>query len=672
MPSLSPTQEEITTIFVIGFPEDMQEREFQNMFTFCQGFEASTLKYPQNYDFDESKKQIIGFAKFRSRSDALNARDVLCGKKIDQDRGFFMKAEIAKKNLLVLKKSATFAESVTSTTTVTMASSTAPVSNVQTPPPSVNNVSSYSSASISKARQSSISSGSTSLNPTQTPVCNQFTSPSTFTQNSNFLENVATRESPTSELPGQRFSPDNSFIVNKDFSKSNDSFIHDENFNSDGYFQLPKDLLNGLDKLDSSVDSLDTLSSNLTNSSNSSVLTGDSLAGDSNTFTKGRSLLQKEKSFDSNLGSNGGSSNYINASRFHNLDNFIPRFENNYKGPENNVKSISTVLDGMNLNATLNSAGQKSSHFWDIYSNNTKTTVFNNNITKKNASSSAGNISHIQLQQDHITTTSGGIFNNGKNTIESKFFNSTEFSANNSLNDVSVNNSYLTNIGVGTVNDLMNDKLILKSNDQFHQQQGESNNFQNSFNTGSASSDRSRSLTPVTNGLISPPVTPVHNTFFGRFPNDSVYGQISQQQVQQQQQQQFLQHFQQVSNLPSQQQVPPIIPPTLLSTMQRDQNPPCNTLYVGNIPNLTNPEELEILFGTCKGYKRLCYRMRPNGPMCFVEFEDVLCATQAIKDLFGRPLSTHVVGGGIRLSFSKNPLGVRLNSQRGTSQPTFF
>ena len=39
--------EEISTIFVVGFPDDMQEREFQNMFIFSPGFEAATLKIPQ-------------------------------------------------------------------------------------------------------------------------------------------------------------------------------------------------------------------------------------------------------------------------------------------------------------------------------------------------------------------------------------------------------------------------------------------------------------------------------------------------------------------------------------------------------------------------------------------------------------------------------------------------
>ena len=39
-------QEEISTIFVVGFPDDMHEREFQNMFVFTPGFEAATLKIP--------------------------------------------------------------------------------------------------------------------------------------------------------------------------------------------------------------------------------------------------------------------------------------------------------------------------------------------------------------------------------------------------------------------------------------------------------------------------------------------------------------------------------------------------------------------------------------------------------------------------------------------------
>jgi hypothetical protein len=89
-----------------------------------------------------------------------------------------------------------------------------------------------------------------------------------------------------------------------------------------------------------------------------------------------------------------------------------------------------------------------------------------------------------------------------------------------------------------------------------------------------------------------------------------------------------------------------------------DQNPPCNTLYVGNLPIDTSEDELKAMFSKQRGYKRLCFRTKQNGPMCFVEFEDVSFATKALHELYGHPLHNSVKGG-IRLSFSKNPLGVR-------------
>ncbi|ORY85019.1 hypothetical protein BCR37DRAFT_257024 [Protomyces lactucae-debilis] len=98
--------------------------------------------------------------------------------------------------------------------------------------------------------------------------------------------------------------------------------------------------------------------------------------------------------------------------------------------------------------------------------------------------------------------------------------------------------------------------------------------------------------------------------------------------------------------------------PAFINTNPADQNPPCNTLYVGNLPLATTEEELKSLFSRQQGYRRLCYRTKSNGPMCFVEFEDVHYAIQALKLLQGVILSSSIKGG-IRLSFSKNPLGVR-------------
>ncbi|KAI8454675.1 hypothetical protein BY996DRAFT_4581661 [Phakopsora pachyrhizi] len=90
----------------------MNEREFQNMFMFCSGFEAATLKVPastlaaRERDITAasggaatSRKQIIGFAKFKTRADALHARETLSGRKVDAEKGNVLKAEMAKKNL---------------------------------------------------------------------------------------------------------------------------------------------------------------------------------------------------------------------------------------------------------------------------------------------------------------------------------------------------------------------------------------------------------------------------------------------------------------------------------------------------------------------------------------------------------------------------------------------
>lgn len=99
-----------------------------------------------------------------------------------------------------------------------------------------------------------------------------------------------------------------------------------------------------------------------------------------------------------------------------------------------------------------------------------------------------------------------------------------------------------------------------------------------------------------------------------------------------------------------------------------DQNPPCNTLYVGNLPIDTSEDELKATFSKQRGYKRLCFRTKQNGPMCFVEFEDVSFATKALHELYGHLLHNSIKGG-IRLSFSKNPLGVRSGQGLGAPGP---
>ncbi|TIA18063.1 hypothetical protein D6C81_05249 [Aureobasidium pullulans] len=99
-----------------------------------------------------------------------------------------------------------------------------------------------------------------------------------------------------------------------------------------------------------------------------------------------------------------------------------------------------------------------------------------------------------------------------------------------------------------------------------------------------------------------------------------------------------------------------------------DQHPPCNTLYVGNLPLHTSEDELKSLFSKARGFKRLCFRTKANGPMCFVEFEDVTYASHALHELYGVQLHNSYKGG-IRVSFSKNPLGVRSDNPKHSMSP---
>lgn len=99
------------------------------------------------------------------------------------------------------------------------------------------------------------------------------------------------------------------------------------------------------------------------------------------------------------------------------------------------------------------------------------------------------------------------------------------------------------------------------------------------------------------------------------------------------------------------------------------ENPPCNTLYVGNLPPNASEMELRSIFMTMSGFRRLSFKPKPGStPMCFVEFEDVGTATAAMESLYGTMLSNSTKGG-IRLSYSKNPLGVKAQQAASLQQP---
>ncbi|RHZ69006.1 hypothetical protein Glove_291g30 [Diversispora epigaea] len=402
--------EEISTIFVVGFPDDMQEREFQNMFIFSPGFEAATLKIPQKDCSDDdgsangsngigsgassgmvngnnARKQIIGFAKFRSRLEALEARDILSGRKVDAEKGSVLKAEMAKKNLHTKRG----------------------LSNEQ--------------------------------------------------------NNAAFPLIP----PNKRFSaPNNINTANATY----DAFHSVPPFAPP---PLPSDLFSPQDY---SYDFYSDVSVYTPTTPTTPVFP------DQPPFSSARG------SFDATNGAIGG-------------------------------------LVGVQSRPLNNGVRYGAKGFFD-------------NVDELNYLSKSNPV--------EIVSKTGKNSSNGFNTA------------------------------------------LLVGEDLPHSMS------QLSINTSVPPSVMSSSPS-----ISSPGFRP---------PNPA------------------------------------------------DQNPPCNTLYVGNLPMNTSEEELKQMFSRCPGYKRMCFRTKQNGPMCFVEFEDVHYATQAMNELYGNLLSNSVKGG-IRLSFSKNPLGVR-------------
>jgi hypothetical protein len=67
-----------------------------------------------------------------------------------------------------------------------------------------------------------------------------------------------------------------------------------------------------------------------------------------------------------------------------------------------------------------------------------------------------------------------------------------------------------------------------------------------------------------------------------------------------------------------------------------------NTLYVGNLPSSPPPpgygpnhleDSLRNLFSNQPGYRKLCFRQKSNGPMCFVEVCLCLFTYSSLRDV---------------------------------------
>ncbi|KAJ3236013.1 hypothetical protein HDU78_004871 [Chytriomyces hyalinus] len=500
------SHEEITTIFVVGFPEDIHEREFRGMFVFAPGFEAATLKYPTLLEADDRippcKKPIIGFAKFRSRTEANYARDLLNGRRIDSDGGaaaFILKAEIAKKNLHIKRSGAQLVSC-----------------------PSLSEQFHHTKTFIQPT--------SAALTPTSATLVPSLSNSPVLNQNKVLAkaESSAFDENPGSN-PVVPWS-----IFNLDAADSN------PNAATSSFSVRPVKASSRLriDTCDSILDGLthktvdNTESRNLTLCRNSPI----SIEGGEDI-----EVLQTSFSFAQNCAESHSSSNFMaDADSQTRPSSFSARF--------------AARINSVNSDRGFNSALFASDSLW----------------------------SHAAP-----TTSNAG---------EGMSMGSLSINTSATMTDPSMNS-----------------------------------------NASGYGRSYSHSWFPAGNGLYSP---------MGNFASSMTGNMVGP------------------------------TPASIASAGYRcpaDHNPPCNTLYVGNLPVNTNEVELRDLFGRCAGYRRMSFRMRVNGPMVFVEFDSIPYAQQALNELHGTLLSNSVKGG-IRLSFSKNPLGVRpiashqqMNAQMSTS-----
>lgn len=99
-------------------------------------------------------------------------------------------------------------------------------------------------------------------------------------------------------------------------------------------------------------------------------------------------------------------------------------------------------------------------------------------------------------------------------------------------------------------------------------------------------------------------------------------------------------------------------PSSYVPVQNTKDNPPCNTLFIGNLGENINEEELRGLFSVQPGFKQMKVLRQERHTVCFIEFEDVNSATNVHHSLQGAliPSSGSV---GMRIQYSKNPFGKR-------------
>ncbi|KAJ2079911.1 hypothetical protein H4R24_003440 [Coemansia sp. RSA 988] len=489
--------EDITTIFVVGFPDDMREREFQNMFTFSPGFEAATLKIPgpDDADRDSQKKQIIGFAKFHTRLEALEARDVLTGRKVDAEKNCALKAEMAKKNLHTKR----------GLSSLGLSSAVAATFGLDTP--------------------------TTALG---------------FQQQQHAQHSLSSHTpQPPQHMSGSGGTPG---VVR---------------------------------------------TASLTNTMMASAHRPEHLR--------------------------------ISGTRTFN--------------PFNDAPLASAPI----LGAGVHRGGFGSGHYSSAFSSNPDTVAAA--APMQQAPGTAGVMGSFMYSEQQMPTsvtaasTHPGMLLNRRGSVHgSTPATSSLAMSSGSLSSQQHQQSQSQSQHPTNSEPISSDSDTLQMGEQAQQRQTQQKGLGGQrpavLDIGSLQPRLSQlSLGQLSAGnLMSPMSVPYSATV------STPVGMV----------------------LPM---------ATTRSVNSNDQNPPCNTLYVGNLPIGAKEDELRQAFQAALGYKRMSFKAKPNsGPMCFVEFESIDFATLAMNDLDGRMLSNSV-GGGIRLSYSKNPLGVRSQGSSNTSAP---
>lgn len=632
--------EDVSTVFLVGLPDDMSERELTNMFLFCPGFECALLgcrgkideeirqiipsllipsasasamdSSPQSSSYSSSEassaqpsvavaasnvmssssassksvkggKQLIGLIKLESNQKALEVCDFLNGKSVDREKGFALVASLTKKDL-----PETYLESACSINSASSLSSTA-------------NVSSLGISSTNDPIKTSVfgsSRGATIMNSDGTSIApfNPFDfDESIYVRGS--LTNMASSTAAATAVttPGL-----NSFDYNSSPTFSMWSYRTSESTTS------LSSLSNGV----SNVPSASVIGSGINSGCSSSL---SSSKTDGNTPKIGATVCAKGL-----IGS--GSGVIVEEGRFCLGDEIFSYLEGSL--------SLSTAVSSSSSSSSLVTASHTAAG--STYGSNSTANV----SPSATPDEQPKNSENPSLENFSFNSTALATINFGPS-----------LSASSLLNAASSQNGYAE----------MDQSQASSISDTVASFMSASHNVDTACASSSATATAPVTTTATTSSSSASGTAGSSSTAGSIVFNPAICSGGSGGGVKG------------ASGTAAVSGIYGLTPQFagLESFIVPVENPPCNTLYVGNLPPNACESELRDLFSKCHGFKRLSFRVKDNGPMCFVEFQDILCSTASMHQLQGTMLRFSRKGG-IRLSYSKNPLGVRSSPSTGS------